>query len=196
MAESGDLDGAIDQYRVALKLDPNDAGIHNDFGVALHMRGDDRDAIYQYRQALTLNPADFAAHRNLADAYNETGDAEAAIKELRIAAGLKPDNLAIHNALATILFEQNDISGAMAQWQTANQLDPKNPDALAGLSIGYWKMGAKRQAMESYRKAVALAPGYFCDDTQLRGVGHWDLPCLAVLHDVARQPGAPSCSGT
>ena len=196
LAQSGDVNGALDQYEEAVKLDPGNAGVHNDFGVALHIRGDDRDAIYQYRQALALDPTDFAAHRNLADAYNETGDTGAAIKELRIAASLKPDNVAIHNALASLLFEQNDVSAAMAQWQIANQTDPNNPDALAGMSIGYWKMGAKHQALQSYRKAVALAPGYFCDDTRLRGAGHWNGPSLTALHVVAKQPGAAPCSGT
>ena len=196
MAQSGDIDGALDQYETAVKLDPQNAGVHNDFGVALHIRGDDRDAIYQYRQALALDPTDFAAHRNLADAYNETGDTGQAVKEMRIAESLKPDNVPIHNALASLLFEQNNVSAAMQQWQTANRIDPKNPDALAGMSIGYWKMGAKQQSLESYRKAVALAPGYFCDEIKLRGVGHWNGPCLAALHTVAGQPGAPPCSGS
>jgi len=98
--------------------------------------------------------------------------------------------------LGNLLFEQNDLSGAMAQWQAANRIDPKNADALAGMSIGFWKMGLRRQALDSYRQAVALAPGYLCDDTQLRGQGHWNGPTLSALHDVAKAPGAPSCSGT
>ena len=196
LAESGDINGSIDQYEVAVKLDPNNAGVHNDFGVALHRNSDNRAAIYQYRRALALDPQDFAAHRNLADAYNETGNTTQAITELQTAAGLRPDDVAIHNALANLLFERNDLSGAMTQWQTASRLDPKNPDAMAGMSIGYWKMGQKRQALDSYRQAVALAPGYFCDDTQLRGQGHWNGPTLNALHDVATAPGAPPCSGT
>jgi len=196
LAQSGDINGAIDQYEVAVKLDPNDAGVHNDFGVALHRNSDDSDAIYQYRRALALDPTDFAAHRNLADALNETGNTTQAITELQTAAGLRPDDVTIHNAIGNLLFERNDITGAMAQWQTASRIDPKNPDALAGMSIGYWKMGQKRQALDSYRQAVALAPGYFCDDTQLRGQGHWNGPTLNALHDVAKAPGAPPCSGT
>lgn len=196
LAQSGNLNGAIDQYAAAIKLDPKDPGAHNDFGVALHMRGDDRDAIYQYREALALDPQDFAAHRNLADAYNETGDGAQAVKELQVASRLRPDDPVIHNALGSLLFEQNDLSGAMAQWQAANRIDPRSPDALAGMSIGFWKMGLKRQAVDSYRQAAALAPGYLCDDNQLRAQGHWNGPALAVLHEVAKAPGAPPCSGT
>ena len=195
MAQSGNIDGAIDQYETTVKLDPGDPGVHNDFGVALHRRGDENDAIYQYRKALALDPRDFAAHRNLADALNETGDTAQAIKELRIADQLHPDDPIIHNALGNLLFEQNDLSASMAQWQEANRLDPRNPDALAGMSIGYWKMGLKRQAMESYRQAVALAPGYLCDDAQLRTQGHWNGPALSALHDIAKAPGAPRCTG-
>jgi hypothetical protein len=57
-------------------------------------------------------------------------------------------------------------------------------------------MGLKRQAMDNYRQAVAMAPGYFCDDRQLRGQGHWNGPTLSALHNVAKEPGAPPCSGT
>jgi Flp pilus assembly protein TadD len=196
LAQSGNIDAAIDQYQVAVKLDPDNPGVHNDFGVALHFSGNNRAAIYEYRKALALDPRDFAAHRNLADALNDTGDVGAAVKEMRIASELKPDDLALHNALASLLFEQNDLNAAMAQWQAANKLDPKNPDALAGMSIGYWKMGLKRQALSSYRQAVALAPGYFCDDVEMKARGHWNGPALNALHHVAKEPGAPSCSGT
>jgi Flp pilus assembly protein TadD len=59
----GDLDGAIDEYREALRLNPNDANTHNNLGVALE-EGDRRGALEQYRAAYMLEPKDATYKRN------------------------------------------------------------------------------------------------------------------------------------
>ena len=52
----GDLDGAIAEYREALRLNPNDDEAHFNLGVALGKKGDWDGAIAEYREALRLNP--------------------------------------------------------------------------------------------------------------------------------------------
>ncbi len=61
----GDLDGAIVEYRRALRLNSNDVAAHTNLGTALQAKGDLAGALAEYRKALSLNPNDDYAHANL-----------------------------------------------------------------------------------------------------------------------------------
>lgn len=54
--DKGDWDGAIAEYREALRLNPNYDTVHNNLGIALGHKGDTDGAIAEYREALRLNP--------------------------------------------------------------------------------------------------------------------------------------------
>ena len=58
-APTGDLDGAIAEYRTALRLRPDYATAHHNLGDALRAKGDLDGAIAEYRTAVHLQP-DFA----------------------------------------------------------------------------------------------------------------------------------------
>ena len=51
-----DLDGAVAEYREALRLDPNIARAHNNLGVVLEQNGDRQGALGEYRAAYMLDP--------------------------------------------------------------------------------------------------------------------------------------------
>lgn len=63
---SGNLDHAIGLYREAARLEPANANVQNDLGIALHARGKRSDAETAYRRAVALEPFSFTAHLNLA----------------------------------------------------------------------------------------------------------------------------------
>jgi tetratricopeptide (TPR) repeat protein len=54
---------AIEQYEMALRINPDFAEAHNDLGNAFERQGKVREAREQYEQALGLNP-DLTAARN------------------------------------------------------------------------------------------------------------------------------------
>jgi tetratricopeptide (TPR) repeat protein len=67
----GNLDGAIAEYREALRLKPGAKGAHNNFGLALNQRGDLDAALAELHEALRLKP-DYArvlAKRRLGRGY-------------------------------------------------------------------------------------------------------------------------------
>lgn len=61
----GQLDKAIEWYQKAMALDPANAGIQNDMGVALQLRGKRGEAETAYRRAVALDPFSSTAHLNL-----------------------------------------------------------------------------------------------------------------------------------
>jgi len=56
MADQGELDAAIHEYRIALQAAPDYAEGWNNLGVALRRAGQVQDALLSHRQALSLRP--------------------------------------------------------------------------------------------------------------------------------------------
>jgi tetratricopeptide (TPR) repeat protein len=56
LAKKGDLDGAIAEYREALRLNPNDAKMHAILAGTLDLNGDKRGAMEEFRAASILDP--------------------------------------------------------------------------------------------------------------------------------------------
>ncbi len=81
LAEKGDLDGAIAEYREAIRLDPEYALLHITLGLALEEKGDLDGAIAEYREAIRLDPEYALAHITLGLALAEKGDVAGAIAE-------------------------------------------------------------------------------------------------------------------
>ena len=61
----GDLNGAYDQYRVALELNPRSAVAHSNLGGLLAQIGMLNEGIAEFQEALRLNPNDEQAKLKL-----------------------------------------------------------------------------------------------------------------------------------
>jgi hypothetical protein len=66
---AGDLEGAVHEYREALRLDPRDAIIHNNAGVVCLRLGREGEAIRHFEEAVSLDKNNLMAMRNLAACY-------------------------------------------------------------------------------------------------------------------------------
>jgi Flp pilus assembly protein TadD len=56
LGQKGDRDGAIAEYREALRLNPGNHLAHYNLGVALEKKGDRQAALQEYRAAYELDP--------------------------------------------------------------------------------------------------------------------------------------------
>jgi hypothetical protein len=84
------FDEAIDRYRIALRISPDDPLAHVNLGMALERQGHDRQAIEEYRLAVAYDPSGWPAYYQLALTYarlerfeEAIGAAERAIKFAR-----------------------------------------------------------------------------------------------------------------
>lgn len=80
--KTGDMDGAIREYRAFLKTKPNSVEARTNLGAALARQGQFEAAVTEYKQALRLQPSNPGISFNLALAYYKTGELTAAAKEL------------------------------------------------------------------------------------------------------------------
>ncbi len=67
------LDGAIDEYRAALVVEPNHFRSLNNLGTVLHRKGNYEEALRYYLRVIELNPKYARAMENAAMAYRSLG---------------------------------------------------------------------------------------------------------------------------
>ncbi len=88
LRRQADHKGALDQFRTAVRLNPDDADAQYNLGRELKADGDTAGAIAAFRRAIELKPDFEQAHYNLALALRSQGDAGSAKKELDELSGL------------------------------------------------------------------------------------------------------------
>ena len=91
LAQDGDINGAIAEYRKALKIDPDFADAHNNLGLALEKNRNLDAAIAEFREALRVAPDDAVVPFNLGIALRAKGDTVAAIAEYNAAIVANPE---------------------------------------------------------------------------------------------------------
>ena len=173
-----DFDGAIAEYREAIRLKPDLADAHGLLGLAQEQKGDLDGAIAEYREAIRLKP-DFAeTHYDLGLTLGKKGELDGAIAEYREAIRLKPDYAEAHNFLGVALGEKGDLDGEIAEHREAIRLRPGYAGAHWGLGMALSQKGDFDGAIAEYREVVRLRPNdaqaHFGLGVNLGLKGDWD----------------------
>lgn len=158
MRHSGDLSGAIDTYRQALKLDPLSSRAQRRFGVALGSAGQTDEALSVLRTALDREPDNALLWYEQALIESKTGNAEKAISDLRKTLEIKSDFADAQNTLGSLLAQSGDVRGAESAFRAALTINPY--DAATSANIGRLLAGASdwKQAAFHLQNAVQRDP--------------------------------------
>ncbi len=127
--DEGKYDRAIEQYEIALRLEPDYDLAHNNLGNAYRMKGWTDKAIEQYEIALNLNPQFIDAHNNLGLALLRTGHREEGIKEINTAYAITHYNTG-NDYLSWGFFDD-----AITEFQAALRLRPDYDEAKKNIAI-------------------------------------------------------------
>ncbi len=101
----GELDEAIVHYNEALRIDPQQAKIHNNLGVALFKNGKLDEAADHFCKAISIDPQYANAHYHLASCLAKQQNWDEAIKHYKEALDIRPDYTEAKQGLKAI----NDI---------------------------------------------------------------------------------------
>lgn len=89
---SGDLEGAVREYRAFLEVRPERVDARSNLGAALANLGRFQEAIEQYQRALALDGRNPSIRLNLAVAYYKIARLSSASKELAVVLTAQPEN--------------------------------------------------------------------------------------------------------
>jgi tetratricopeptide (TPR) repeat protein len=133
--QSGDVHGAADSYRRALRLDPRYALAYNNLGVALDDLGDHRAAREAFVRASELDPTLIVSRRNLARWLAEQRDPLAALKVLRELVACHPRDAESWKMMATMLQALECTEEARDALPTAIDYRPSHAEARFALAV-------------------------------------------------------------
>ena len=121
--EQGEVDAAIEQYRIALSLRPNE-NTRTNLGVAYLRKGWTDAAIAELERAVSTLPADPKSRAALGFAYGQKGRLAAAVAQYEAAVSLDPDAPEVHNNLGVAYWKLGQAGKAAEHFGAALRLAP------------------------------------------------------------------------
>jgi tetratricopeptide (TPR) repeat protein len=137
MAQIGNIEGAVQAYRLAIQRDPHLSGVHFALGEALSVSQNEAEraqAEDEYEKALANNPLDEKAECRLGDIAEEHADIVRATQHYRRALELQPDDADANEGYGMVLLDSHSARDARVYLLRAVQLDPSNVAAYYHLS--------------------------------------------------------------
>jgi tetratricopeptide (TPR) repeat protein len=156
----GKEEEAIEKYKKAIELDPNDASPYNGWGNALGDLGKEEGAIEKYKKAIELDPKYAISYYNWGIALSDLGKEEEAIEKYKKTIELDPNDTSPYNGWGNALGELGKNEEAIEKYKKAIELDPKFALPYVNWGIALLNLGKKEEAIEKYKKAIELDPKY------------------------------------
>ena len=128
------FDAAINNYKKALKINPDYPDAYNNMGNALKDKGDLEAAIESYKQALKIKPDYAQAYNNMGIALKGKGDLEAAIESYKQALKIKPNYAEVYNNMGIALKDKGDLEAAIESYKQALKIKLDYAEVYRSLS--------------------------------------------------------------
>lgn len=159
-AAQGRQDLAIENFRKALELAPDDAGIHSDLGYQQYLAGRLPDAIASLRRASELRPDDAYVWSTYGGMLMASGKNSEAMVAFEQSMAIEPIEAVISN-LGTLRYQAGDYAGAADLYRKAIELNPGNPELWGNLGDALLADPATAAlARESFREGASRAQAY------------------------------------
>jgi serine/threonine protein kinase/Tfp pilus assembly protein PilF len=175
-----DRERAIDAFRRAIALDPNDVSTYCNLASTLYDADDFQGALDAFNRAIALDPNDVDARCSLGVTLEQMGDPARAISALREAIRIDPKLASAWFDLGRAHHSMGDEAQAIAAYREAVRLDPKSARPHMHLGLAMVASGQPEHALAEYREAIRLDPAY--------ALAHYNLGI--ALHEAGNDAAA------
>jgi Flp pilus assembly protein TadD len=158
---------AVEVWRKAIALNPDDGIGHFAMATALSGAGQEREAAMEYREACTLDPRNAAWLEHLGVSLEMTGDIDGAIENWRKSLAIEPANAEVEADLGAALFQSGKREDGIAALRKAVEIDPSSGNAHNELGTALAQAGYMDEAVDQLQNAVKLDPNSVEDRVNL-----------------------------
>jgi tetratricopeptide (TPR) repeat protein len=156
--EEGDLQGAIDEFKRALLIDPSNVNVHNSLGVCYGLLGDFEPAIKEFQTVVSMVPKEHMALFNLGLVYALRKEPEEALRFFLRAEKINDSVYEIAFQSGKLYFESGDLAKAKPFLERAAKLDPDSGGVYRYLGDCYAADNLQQDAISAYKKAIRYNP--------------------------------------
>jgi len=155
----GQEEKALEEYRTALRLDPEFVEGHVNLAMLLAQRGETEEAITHFRRAIELRRESLETNRELLRRYELQGEDILAEQQQRGVESSSRELGEIHYSLGLLLAEQPDrLDEAVEQLAKAAELAGHNPRIYYNYGLALQTLGRMKEAEAALKEACRLAP--------------------------------------
>ena len=152
-------DLAVDAYRQAIKLLPDEPRAHLNLGICLAFLRDDEGAKRVFKSVLALSPGNIKAQNNLGQLAMREKAWQEAEQHFKGVLQRDPRNVKAMAGLGVAAKIQNDTDAAVRYLESTLQLDPTNTFAMLHLAHTYETLLSNPdRALRYYMQVMALDP--------------------------------------
>jgi tetratricopeptide (TPR) repeat protein len=149
---AGDMNGAVEDLKRAVELDPDLPGVHGLYGQALLTTGSPDPARREFEAELSRNPLDFEANLQLGVLLKEEQDYVGALRHLTRAVGVRPGDVATRYQIAVIALARQEVGAATAMLEAIVKDAPSFVEAHVALATAYYRQ--RRRADGDRQRAI------------------------------------------
>ncbi len=141
-----DWQGAENEYRRAIELNPNYATAHHWYGAQLILQGRMDQALQELRTAQQLDPLSLGINKDLAVALIYARDYDRALQQCQKTLEIEPAFWVMSTYIAQIHQLQQKYPEATAELERAHAAAPQDAEVAYGLGQAYALSGKKNEA--------------------------------------------------
>ncbi|HXC36831.1 MAG TPA: tetratricopeptide repeat protein [Candidatus Acidoferrales bacterium] len=152
----GQMDAAIQQYRMSLAVRKDPETCHN-LGNALLQTGRPDEAAMYFKKSLEIDPNYAVGYSDLGNMYLQKGQLDLAIQYMQKALQIEPLPITCYN-LGNAYAEERRLDLAIDYWEKAIQLQPDYPMPHGNLGNAFMLEGQTAKAIQQWKLALQYMP--------------------------------------
>src|SRR5438552_9378049 len=156
LAQSGDLQGAENELRQAIKLEPRNPEFLSTLGTLLAMDKKLDESSTLFRKALQLAPQDATSRRYLAANLWQLHRYPEAKQELQTLLRQHPNDAAARLLLGMVSENSGDYATAAKMLSSVPDEVAKQPESLAALALSYYRLHERTNARTTLQRLSSL----------------------------------------
>jgi tetratricopeptide (TPR) repeat protein len=154
--EMNDREGATQQFRAAVKANPQEPNVHFGLGYLLWTQSQYEEAAQEFQAELVNVPNNMQAMVYLGDSYIKMSNPDAALPFIQKALQIDPHLELAHLDMGIMHADAGRKEEALREFKTAVQLNPNDVNVHWRLARLYQSMGKKQEAAAEFAKTKSL----------------------------------------
>ncbi len=156
--QAGDVEGAVEEFKKALELDPDNVNVLNSLGVCYGVREEYDSALECFLKAVELDPDEIMAVYNAGYASMCRDEYSRALEFFRQAEAIDDNLFEVAFQTGRVCMEQGRPDQAKKHLETAVDLNPESGAAFRYLGDCYCELDRDEDAAAAYKNALKMRP--------------------------------------